>query len=99
MNLFEVDQQVRPSVRQVRLNRSPGEHFRIADRTTGHESIEPMQEDLDACLRHYHHEQPRQVVRGMEGKTRAQMLDAGPWSLAFFLTAAISLSSIEGGLG
>lgn len=52
------------------------EHFRIAGRTTWYESIDQMQGDFDAYLHHYNYERPHQG-RMMEGRTPAQMFDAG----------------------
>lgn len=52
------------------------EYFRIAGRTTWYESIDQMQGDFDAYLHHYNYERPHQG-RMMEGRTPAQMFDAG----------------------
>lgn len=52
------------------------EHFRIAGRTTWYESVEQMQGDLEKYLHHYNHERPHQG-RMMEGRTPAQMFEAG----------------------
>jgi transposase InsO family protein len=44
------------------------EHFRIMGRTKWYESIEEMQKDLEAYLRHYNHERTHQG-RNMNGRT------------------------------
>ena len=44
------------------------EHFRVMGRTKWYESLEPMQEDLDAFLKVYNEKRPHQG-RGMNGKT------------------------------
>ena len=52
------------------------EHFRIMGRTKWYESIEEMQEDLNAFLKHYNHERPHQG-RGMNGRTPYQVFLEG----------------------
>lgn len=52
------------------------EHFRVAGRTTGYESVDQMQEDLERYLHHYNHERPHQG-RMMEGRTPIQAFMAG----------------------
>lgn len=52
------------------------EHFRIVGRTKWYESVEAMQEDLDAYLLHYNTERPHQG-RGMNGRTPYQVFMDG----------------------
>jgi transposase InsO family protein len=52
------------------------EHFRIVGRTKWYESVEAMQEDLNAYLQHYNTERPHQG-RGMNGRTPYQVFIDG----------------------
>lgn len=52
------------------------EHFRIMGRTKWYESVEAMQEDLNAYLLHYNTERPHQG-RGMNGRTPYQVFVDG----------------------
>lgn len=52
------------------------EHFRIVGRTKWYESVEAMQEDLNAYLQHYNTERPHQG-RGMNGRTPYQVFTDG----------------------
>jgi transposase InsO family protein len=52
------------------------EHFRIQGRTKWYESLEEMQKDLDAFLRHYNHKRPHQG-RNMNGRTPYKAFVAG----------------------
>ncbi len=52
------------------------EHFRVAGRTKFYESLEPMQADLEAFLKHYNERRPHQGI-GMNGRTPLQAFLGG----------------------
>ncbi|NKB67710.1 MAG: IS481 family transposase [Candidatus Latescibacteria bacterium] len=52
------------------------EHFRVEGRKTWYESIDQMQQDLDAYLANYNHKRPHQG-RNMEGMTPIQAFKKG----------------------
>lgn len=52
------------------------EHFRVMGRTKWYESVEPMQEDLDAFLKDYNEKRPHQG-RNMNGRTPYQVFKEG----------------------
>jgi transposase InsO family protein len=55
------------------------EHLRVAGRTTWYETVEQMQDDVDAWMETYNRERPHQG-RGMDGRTPYQaFLDGGDW--------------------
>ena len=52
------------------------EHLRVKGRTTWYESVEEMQEDLDAYIESYNRNRPHRG-RGMEGRTPYQVFKQG----------------------